>query len=143
MHKAGISDVGNTVSAGTIDVGLARLIVRTTSFSEDSAVSRLIRLVKEAHTNRSPTEKIIDLFARSYTPLVVLVASDICTVPWKIDCTELGQYWTLNDLIFAVIACPCALTISTPVTHAAGLAATAQRGVLVKDGARLEALGCV
>jgi len=135
--------VGDTVSAGTINVGLTHLIVRITSSSEDSAVSRLIRLVEEAQTNSSPTEKIVDSFARSYTPLVLLVASVMCTVPWLIDGAELGRYWTLNGLILVVVACPCALTISTPVTYAAGLTATAQKGVLVKGGAHLEALGCV
>jgi len=134
--------VGDVVSAGTINVGHTRLIVRTTSSSEDSAVSRLIRLVEEAQSNRSPTENIVDSFARSYTPVVVVIAFFMCTIPWLAG-RETGRYWTLNGLILVVIACPCALTISTPVTYAAGLAATAQKGILVKGGARLEALGCV
>jgi Zn2+/Cd2+-exporting ATPase len=66
----------------------------------------------------------------------------VCTIPW-IWGPELGRYWTLNGLIIIVIVCPCALTIGTPVTYAAGLAATAQRGVIVKGGANLEALGSV
>jgi len=134
---------GDSVSAGTINVGLTRLIVRTTSSSEDSAVSRLIRLVEEAQSNRSPTEKIVDSFARSYTPVVVGIALIISTIPWLIGGKEVGRHWTLNGLILVVIACPCALTISTPVTYAAGLAAAAQKGILVKGGAKLEALGCV
>mmetsp|Transcript_31 Transcript_31/g.60 ORF Transcript_31/g.60 Transcript_31/m.60 type:complete len:1166 (-) Transcript_31:70-3567(-) len=132
----------DTVNGGSINIGSTQLVVKTTSTVEDSAVSRLIRLVEEAQANRSPTEKLIDSFARTYTPVVVLLAGLMCTVPWYFG-EETGRYWTLNGLIIIVIACPCALTISTPVTYAAGLAAAAQRGVIVKGGARLEALGSV
>jgi Zn2+/Cd2+-exporting ATPase len=133
---------GDNVAGGAINVGDSQLIIKTTSSVEDSAVSRLIRLVEEAQTNRSPTEKLVDAFAKRYTPAVMLMAGLMCTIPW-IWGPELGRYWTLNGLIIIVIACPCALTISTPVTYAAGLAATAQRGVIVKGGANLEALGSV
>jgi Cd2+/Zn2+-exporting ATPase len=130
------------VSGGSINIGESQLIVKTMSTVEDSAVSRLIRLVEEAQANRSPTEKLVDSFAKLYTPVVVLMAGLMCTVPWFWG-REVGRYWTLNGLIIIVIACPCALTISTPVTYAAGLAACAQRGIIVKGGARLEALGNV
>ena len=109
---------------------------------QDSAVSRLIRLVEDAQSNRSPTEKLVDTFARAYTPAVVGMAMMLATIPWFWG-TEIGRTWTLNALILIVIACPCALTISTPVTYAAGLAATAQRGIVCKGGATLEALGSV
>jgi len=84
----------------------------------------------------------VDAFARSYTPVVICAAILMCTIPWFFG-VEIGRKWALNGLIVVVIACPCALTISTPVTYAAGLAATAQRGIIVKGGARLEALGSV
>ena len=64
----------------------------------------------------------------------------MCTIPWAFG-KALGQQWTHNGLVLIVVACPCALIISTPVTYVAGLAATAQRGVLIKGGAHLEALG--
>jgi len=134
--------VGDAVSGGTINVGRTRIIVRITASVEDSAVSRLIRLVEESNTNRSPTEQLVDAFARSYTPSVIAVAILMSTLPWFFG-VEVGRRWTLNGLIIVVIACPCALTISTPVTYAAGLAATAQKGVIVKGGAKLEALGNV
>jgi Zn2+/Cd2+-exporting ATPase len=134
--------VNDTVSGGTINVGQTQLVVRTTTTTEDSAVSRLIRLVEEAQANRSPTEKMIDTLSRSYTPFVMAGAVVMCTIPWLWG-REAGRYWMLNGLIIIVIACPCALTISTPVTYAAGLAATAQRGIIVKGGAKLEALGSV
>lgn len=137
-----VKHVDDVVSGGSINIGSTQLIVRTTTSVEDSAVSRLIRLVEEAQANRSPTEKLVDAFSRTYTPFVVLGAALMCTVPWFFS-RELGRYWTLNGLIIIVIACPCALTISTPVTYAAGLAACAQRGIIVKGGAHLEALGSV
>jgi Zn2+/Cd2+-exporting ATPase len=134
--------IGDLVSGGSINIGNTQLVVRTTTSVDDSTVSRLIRLVEEAQANRSPTEKMIDGFARAYTPIVVLLAMCMATFPWLIS-KEVGRRWTMDSLIIIVIACPCALTISTPVTYAAGLAATAQRGIIVKGGASLEALGSV
>ena len=134
--------IDDSVVGGSINIGATQLVVRTTSSVEDSAVSRLIRLVEDAQANRSQTEKMVDGFARAYTPAVVLLAALMCTIPWLFG-NETGRYWTLNGLIVIVIACPCALTISTPVTYAAGLAACAQRGIVVKGGASLEALGSV
>ena len=130
------------VSGGTINCGMAELIVRTTSTADDSAVAKLIRLVEEAQANRSVTEKMIDEFAKRYTPVVILAALLMCTIPWAFG-HVIGKAWTNNGLILLVIACPCSLIISTPVTYVAGLAATAQRGILIKGGAHLEALGMV
>ena len=137
-----VKSMNDTVAGGSINIGESQLIVRTTSSVEDSAVSRLIRLVEEAQANRSPTEMLVDKFSRRYTPVVIFMAALMCTIPWFFSREE-GRYWTLNGLIIIVIACPCALTISTPVTYAAGLAACAQKGVIVKGGASLEALGSV
>jgi len=137
-----VKKVNDTVAGGSINIGETRLIVKTTCSVEDSAVSRLIRLVEEAQMNRSPTEKLVDTFARVYTPIVVFMALIMVTVPWLIS-ADLGREWCLKGLIIIVIACPCALTISTPVTYAAGLAATAQKGIIVRGGASLEALGSV
>jgi Zn2+/Cd2+-exporting ATPase len=134
--------VGSVVAGGSINIGTTQLVVRTTVSVQDSAVSRLIRLVEDAQSNRSPTEKMVDTFARAYTPAVVATAAIMATLPWLWG-FETGRYWTLNALILIVIACPCALAISTPVTYAAGLAATAQRGIVCKGGASLEALGSV
>jgi Cd2+/Zn2+-exporting ATPase len=132
----------DSVSGGTVNSGMSQLVVRTTSTSEDSAVSRLIRLVEEAQLNRSETEKSIDEFAKFYTPIVLLSATLMCTIPWAYG-PDTGRDWTHNGLVVIVIACPCALIISTPVTYVAGLAATAQRGILIKGGAFLESLGQV
>lgn len=113
-------------------------MIRTTTSVEDSAVFRLIILVEEAQANQSPTEKrLMASPERTGLPHVHL-ALGCCGAPRLV---AVGL--TLNGLIIIVISCPCALTISTPVTYAAGLAATAQRGIVVKGGASLEALGNV
>ena len=130
------------VSGGSINTGSRQLVVRTTSSADDSAVARLIRLVEEAQLNRSDTEKRVDQFAKFYTPLVLLTAVLMCSIPWLYG-SSTGRKWTKNALVCIVVACPCALIISTPVAYVAGLAATAQKGILVKGGAFLEALGQV
>jgi Cd2+/Zn2+-exporting ATPase len=134
--------LGDKVSGGTVNAGLSQLMVRTTATCENSAVSRLIRLVEEAQANRSETEKLVDDFARWYTPIIVITAFFMCSIPWAFG-TDTGKEWTSNGLILIVVACPCALIISTPVSYVAGLAATAQKGILIKGGATLEALGFV
>lgn len=128
---------GSTVSGGTINAGMAPLLIEATSTVDNSAVARLIRLVEDAQANRSPTEKLIDAFAKRYTPLIVILALSMCTFPW-IAGHDVGQKWTKIGLVTIVIACPCALIISTPVTYVAGLASAAQRGIVVKGGAHLE-----
>jgi len=130
----------DTVSGGTVNSGNTQIVVRTTHSSDDSAVSRLIRLVEEAQANRSETEKIVDAFAKVYTPVVVVLAVSLCTIPWLWG-DQIGRDWMGRGLSLLVIACPCALVISTPISYVAGLAATAQNGVLIKGGAHLEALG--
>ena len=87
-------------------------------------------------------QKLVDEFAKIYTPFVVLAAILMCTIPWAFG-SDAGKDWTRNGLILIVVACPCALIISTPVSYVAGLAATAQKGILIKGGANLEALGLV
>ena len=130
------------VSGGTINSGSGQIVVKTTATSEDSAMSRLIRLVEEAQINRSDTEKMVDRFAKVYTPLVVVAAFCMATIPWAFG-PEVGRFWLHNALITIVIACPCALVISTPVVYVAGLTASAQKGVIIKGGQHLESLGRV
>ena len=133
---------GDTVNGGTVNSGQGAIKVRTTAKSDDSAMARLISLVEEAQTNRSETEQLIDNFARWYTPIILIVALGMCTIPWALG-PEIGRRWTMNGLVAIVVACPCALIISTPVTYVAGLAAAAQQGVIVRGGAYLEALAAV
>mmetsp|Transcript_611 Transcript_611/g.829 ORF Transcript_611/g.829 Transcript_611/m.829 type:complete len:928 (-) Transcript_611:143-2926(-) len=132
----------DSVSGGTINVGASPLLIRSISTVENSAIARLIQLVEEAQTNQSQTEKIVDAFAKRFTPIVIGAAVFMCTIPWLISAEE-GHKWAYNGVVTIVIACPCALVISTPVTYVAGLAYTAKRGVIVKGGSHLEALGRV
>lgn len=86
------------VSGGTINSGHTQIMVRTTSTADDSAVAKLIRLVEEAQANRSETEKLVDEFARVYTPIVVLAALVMCTIPWAWG-RDVGSQWTHNGLV--------------------------------------------
>ena len=134
--------VKSQVSSGTINIGMAPLTVVCTATTENSTVSKLIELVEEAQANRSPTEKLVDEFAKRYTPIVVLASFLMCTVPFLAG-KEIGMEWLERGIVLIVIACPCALIISTPVTYVAGLAATAQKGIVIKGGVHLEALSRV
>ncbi|KAK1743389.1 cadmium/zinc-transporting ATPase [Skeletonema marinoi] len=134
--------VGSLVSGGTINSGNTPLKIRTTATTNNSAIAKLLRIVEEAQSNRSRTEAIVDSVAQIYTPLVVLLAICMCSFPWIVS-SEVGRYWFKNGLILLVVACPCALIISTPVTYVAGLAACAQKGIIVKGGQHLETLGKV
>lgn len=107
--------VNDVVSGGTLNSGNTHLTVRTTALADDSAVARLIRLVEEAQSNRSETETLVDEFARVYTPIIVLAALLMCTIPWTLG-REVGTKWAHNGLVLLVVACPCALIISTPVS---------------------------
>jgi hypothetical protein len=85
---------------------------------------------------------MIDSFAKVYTPIVVVLALFMCTIPWAFG-TDVGILWVPNGLVTIVIACPCALIISTPVTYVAGLAAVTQKGIVCKGGQHLEGMGRV
>jgi Cd2+/Zn2+-exporting ATPase len=129
---------GDVVSAGTVNQS-GFLEVETTAGAGDSAVARLVRLVEEAQAQKSPTERFVDRFARFYTPAVVVAAAAVATIPPLLGSDF--QTWFYRALVLLVVACPCALVISTPVTVVSALARAARRGVLVKGGAHLEALG--
>jgi len=108
------------VSGGTVNSGMSQLMVRTTASSENSAVARLIRLVEEAQVNRSETEKMVDEFAKYYTPAILIAALLMVSIPWAFG-PDTGRHWTENGLVLIVVACPCALIISTPVSYVAGV----------------------
>jgi Cd2+/Zn2+-exporting ATPase len=131
-------EVGETVYAGTVlDDGY--LEVETTRAYSESTLQRIVKLVQEAESSRAPAEQFVDRFARWYTPSVVLLALLLSTVP-PILLGGAFDVWFLRGLTLLVIACPCALVISTPVSVVSALTAGARRGVLIKGGAHLEAL---
>jgi Zn2+/Cd2+-exporting ATPase len=126
---------GDSVFAGTIN-GEGVLEFRITGTKGSTTLDRIIKTVQEAQGSRAPTQRFIDSFARFYTPAVVLIALLVAVVP-----TLFGQPfmpWLYKALVLLVIACPCALVISTPVTVVSGLAAAAKLGILIKGGAHLE-----
>ena len=114
----------------------------TTALAEDSAVSRLVRLIEEAQQQRAASERIVESFARYYTPAVVAAAALLALVPWLAHAPD-PHYWLYLALVLLVVACPCALVISTPVVSVCGIARAARDGVLIKGGAHLETLGAL
>lgn len=130
---------GATVYAGCIN-GEGALSVRVTHLAADNTLSRVIQLVEEAQSAKSPTQRVIDRFAEWYTPAVIVLAVLVASIPPIFFSAESGV-WIYRALTMLVIACPCALVISTPVTIISAITAATRNGVLIKGGAHLEALG--
>lgn len=134
-------EAGAMVYAGSISA-LGELRVRISRTAADNTIARIIHMVEEAHGSKAPMARFIDQFSTWYTPAAMAAALLIVVVPPLI----FGQDWTTwiyRGLATLLIACPCALVISTPAAIASGLAAGARRGLLVKGGAALETLGRV
>jgi len=129
--------VGDSVFAGTIN-GNGVLEFRTTGGKDETTLARIVHTVQEAQSQRAPTQRFVDTFSRIYTPVVVVLAAMLAIVP-SLVFSEPFMPWLYKALVLLVIACPCALVISTPVTVVSGLAAAARRGILVKGGVYLEA----
>jgi Cd2+/Zn2+-exporting ATPase len=130
--------VGDEVYAGTVN-GPGALTVEVTRPASDSTLARIIHLVEEAQERRAPSQRLVDRFAAVYTPAVVAGAALVATVPPLLGLGGLAD-WLYRALVLLVIACPCALVISTPVAVVSGLAAAARAGILIKGGLYLEEL---
>ena len=131
---------GAEVFAGTLNA-FGALTVRVTSAAADSTLARVARLVAEAQGSQAPAERFVDRFARVYTPLVFVAALLVAIVP-----TLLGGdpgTWVYRALALLIVACPCALVISVPVSVVSAIGGAARRGVLIKSGQALEDLGRV
>jgi Cd2+/Zn2+-exporting ATPase len=127
--------VGDEVFAGTINHDGA-IEVMTAKPAADSVIAHIIQMVREAQGKRSPSEQWVERFSRYYTPAVMALALVVAVVPPLF----VGSWvtWFYQALVLLVIACPCALVISTPVSIVAALAAAASHGVLIKGGAYVE-----
>ncbi len=128
---------GDEVFAGTVN-GEGTLIIRATKRAGDTVLAQIIKMVGEAHARRAPVEQWVAKFARIYTPAVMALALLIALLP-PLVLGASWQAWIYNALVLLVIACPCALVISTPVSIVAALASAARNGVLIKGGAYIEA----
>ena len=128
--------VGDPVFAGTINER-GVLEYRVTAAKGETTLDRIARSVQEAQGQRAPTQRFVDRFARVYTPVVFAVALLVALVPPLLMGGE-WYGWIYKALVLLVVACPCALVISTPVTVVSGLAAAARRGIVVKGGLYIE-----
>jgi Cd2+/Zn2+-exporting ATPase len=138
---------GSEVFAGTVN-GQGALTVRVTHLAADTTLARIIKMVEEAQAQKAPSQRFVDRFARVYTPSVIAIAAGIAVSPpllgWLAGAGAFGALfgtWFYRALVLLVIACPCALVISTPVSIVSAIASAARVGVLIKGGAHLEALG--
>lgn len=138
---------GEEVFASTVN-GEGVLHVEVTRRVEDNTISRVIQMVEEAQEKRAPAQRFVDRFARVYTPAVVLLAALVAVVPPLVFGQPFfsdgqTQGWLYRALALLVVACPCALVISTPVSLISAITNAARHGVMVKGGAFLEALSGV
>lgn len=138
---------GETVFAGTVN-GSGALEVRVTRRVADTTLSRIIHLVEQAQSARAPVQRFIDRFAQVYTPAMVVLAALVAVLPPLLfgqPFLDVGaeRGWIYRALSLLVIACPCALVISAPVTILSGIIAAARAGVVIKGGVHLESLSRV
>jgi len=129
--------VGDDVFAGTIN-GDGAFTFRTTKPASDTTLAHIVHLVAEAKSRRAPREQWVERFARVYTPTMMVLACLLAALPPLLGGGAWSP-WVYDALVLLVIACPCALVLSTPVSVVAGLTAAARAGVLIKGGASLEA----
>lgn len=134
-------EVGADVFAGSINAQ-GSLDVRVTKHVEDTTLARIIHAVEEAQSAKAPSQTFVDRFARIYTPTVVAAAILIAIIPPLLGLGTWGT-WIYRSLTMLVVACPCALVISTPITIVSGLAGAARAGILIKGGMYLEQLGAI
>jgi Cd2+/Zn2+-exporting ATPase len=130
---------GDTVMAGSLAVNQVAQL-RVISEPGNNAIDRILHLIEEAEENKAPIERFLDRFSRWYTPAMMLLALVVVLVPPLLFAGDWAE-WIYKGLALLLIACPCALVISTPAAVTSALSAASKRGVLVKGGAALEQLG--
>lgn len=136
-----VKTVGDEVFAGSINVDGA-INVRVEKTAADNTIARIIELVEQAQASKAPTARFIEKFSRYYTPAVMAIAALVIILPPLALGGEWAT-WLYRGLALLLIACPCALVLSTPAAIASGLAVGARRGLLIKGGSALEMIGRV
>ncbi|MFB0558735.1 MAG: heavy metal translocating P-type ATPase, partial [Candidatus Bathyarchaeia archaeon] len=129
-------EIGDDVYAGTLNID-GFLAVEITRMAGETLLSRILRMVEAAEEGRSPTEAFVDRFARFYTPTVIILAVLVAVIPPLLLNQNLSG-WIYRALVMLVVACPCALAISTPVAMVSAITSAGRNGVLVKGSAYLE-----
>ena len=121
------------VISGSINIGPSNIVIITTNLESESTHTKFTKLIENAASQyKSSTEKYIDNFARIYTPFILCIAFIMCTIPWMLYGNDVGKKWFHAGLILIAIACPCALTIATPVTYVSALTSLASHGIVVR-----------
>ena len=133
--------IGDDVFAGSINVEGA-LKIRVGKTAANNTIARIIKLVEQAQASKAPTARFIETFSRYYTPIVMAIAVLVIIVPPLLMGAEWGT-WLYRGLALLLIACPCALVLSTPAAIASGLAVGARHGLLIKGGNVMELVGQV
>lgn len=129
-------EIGDHVFAGTVNER-GSLEIEVTAAKGSGTLDRIAASIQQAQAERAPAQRFVDKFASIYTPVVFVLAIMVASIPPLLDSGS-AREWVYRALVLLVLACPCALVISTPVTVVAGLGGAARRGILIKGGVHLE-----
>lgn len=128
--------IGDNVFAGTINEE-GYFEIKVTKKSDETTLSKMVKIVEEAQKEKSKTEAFIDKFAKYYTPIVVILAFLVMTIPTLVFGLEFSE-WFYRALVLLVVSCPCAVAISTPVSMVSAITSGARNGVLIKGSNFIE-----